>query len=234
MSVRSILFDGAESTVAPVDQEPAYFADLNLSQVAESITASREECDLKPFLYTRLTTPEAITYRHEVLRDLEGDELAAHIASFVQKMRQMREHLTRAERTHYQSEQQAWFLNAVRIYCDAVGQLAGDLADASVRSHGLQAFRDYLADFINARSSRRFATTPGGSPRGCPQRGTACTSRATGSRSVAMTGRATTAPRSRRPSRNSSPWSSVPRVGIRGKIGYRVRTRSRPRAEGQC
>jgi len=149
VSFRSILFDGAESTVAPVDQEPAYFADLNLSQVAESITASREEYDLKPFLYTRLTTPEAITYRHEVLRDLEGDELAAHIASFAQKMSQMREHLTRAERTHYQSEQQAWFLHAVRIYCDAVGQLAGDLADASVRSHGLQAFRDYLADFIN-------------------------------------------------------------------------------------
>jgi len=99
VSFRSILFDGAESTVAPVDQEPAYFADLNLSQVAESITASREEYDLNPFFYTRLTTPEAITYRHEVLRDLEGDELAAHIASFAQKMRQMREHLTRAERT---------------------------------------------------------------------------------------------------------------------------------------
>ncbi len=151
MSFRSILFDGAESPIAPVDQEPAYFADLNLSQVAESITASRKEYDLKPFFYTRLTTPEAITYRHEVLRDLEGDELAAQIASFAQKMHQMREHLTRAPKTHYESEQQVWFLHAVRTYCDAVGQLAADLADASVRSQGLQAFRDYLADFIQRK-----------------------------------------------------------------------------------
>jgi hypothetical protein len=48
----SVLFE-QPSTAADVDgrQEPDFFADLNLDQVLESMTAGREQYDLKPFFY---------------------------------------------------------------------------------------------------------------------------------------------------------------------------------------
>ena len=57
----SILFDkpGYEREIAE-RQEPAFFPDLNLDQVLQSITASRLEYDLTPFFYTSLHSVEAI------------------------------------------------------------------------------------------------------------------------------------------------------------------------------
>jgi DNA mismatch repair protein MutS len=84
----SILFDRPENSV-DVDEreEPSFFADLNLDQVVESMTAGREEYDLKPFFYAPLHDAAAVQYRHEILRDLEKKAVLDSVGAFAEKMR---------------------------------------------------------------------------------------------------------------------------------------------------
>jgi DNA mismatch repair protein MutS len=153
MPFRSILFDQHEkSTVADGREEPEFFTDLNLDQIVASITAGREEYDLKPFYYTPLSHVETINYRHEVFRDLEDPTLRGHIGSFAAKIRAMREHLAQANKLHYKYQKERWFLEAVDIYCNAVGRLIDDLSCADLRSRGFLSLREYLT---------RYAKSPG-------------------------------------------------------------------------
>ena len=140
---RSILFDeSALSTVIDGREMPEFFTDLNLDQIIASVTAGRDEYNLKPFFYTPLSRVETIYYRYEILRDLENRCLFGHIGSFAQKMRAMRDHLTQADKLHYKYQKQCWFLEAADIYCSAVICLTRDLTLANPRSRGLLAFRE--------------------------------------------------------------------------------------------
>lgn len=147
----SILFDGSEIGRDIDRQEaPEFFIDLNLDQVVAAVTAGREEYALDPFFYTPLRHLEAITYRHDILRDLENPALFRYIQSFANEMRRMRSHLALAEKLHYKYEKQSWFLNAVEIYCDAVSCLGSSLAVSDLRSRGFLAFREYLANYTES------------------------------------------------------------------------------------
>lgn len=152
----SILFDEPATQVFERDA-PAFFADLNLDQVIESLTAGREEYDLTSFFYTRLHTVEAITYRHEVLRDLEDNTLLKWIDAFAQKMRSMRHDLSRAAKLHYRYQRESWFMGAAQIYCDAVVGLTRDLASADLRSRGLLGLREYLAGYARSGAISQLA-----------------------------------------------------------------------------
>ena len=125
---QSILFE-QPARGAGVDglQEPDFFADLNLDQVLESMTAGRKQYELKPFFYAPLHDVAAVRYRHEVLRDLEKPAVLESVTRFAETMRRMREHLAQAEKLYYPLQKQAWFLDAVEIYCEAVCSLAEEL-----------------------------------------------------------------------------------------------------------
>ncbi len=153
-SFRSVLF---AETVSPTNEMPEFFHDLNLDQIVDAITAGRDEYNLKPFFYTRLTNVAAIEYRHEVMRDLENPALFQSIQSFSNRMRSMRVSLAAAEKSYYKQERQAWFLEAVATYCDAVETLLGDLERHNPQSRGLRAFRAYLAGYVAADSFESLA-----------------------------------------------------------------------------
>ena len=70
-------------------------------------------------------------------------------------MRRMREHLAEAEKLHYPLQKQAWFLDAVEIYCEAVCSLAEELGGLDVASRGFQGLGDYLAGYA---ASGRFTS----------------------------------------------------------------------------
>jgi hypothetical protein len=150
----SILF---ESPVSGVDElaEPDFFADLNLDQVLESMTAGREQYKLKPFFFAPLRQAAAVGYRHEVLRDLEQADVLEPVSRFAESMRSMREHLAQARKLHYQLQRQSWFLDAVGIYCAAVRSLTEDLAEHTPASRGLRGLRGYLAEYT---ASDRFTS----------------------------------------------------------------------------
>ncbi len=156
MPFHSILFDRAEDR-SGVDERvaPAFFPDLNLDQVVESVTKGRSEYNLKPFFYTLLTRAEAIGYRQEVLRDLQGEAVLGYVRAFAKRMRTMRAQLVQADKLRYTYQKERWFLDAVATYTEAVERLAHDLTAAEVQSRGLAALRGYLADHV---ASEQFTT----------------------------------------------------------------------------
>lgn len=156
MTFRSILFERTEDSIKKETRvAPGFFVDLNLDQIIDAITASRQEYHLKPFFYTSLHHIDAITYRHEILRDLENNILFEHIKSFAQKMRTMREYLAQADKLHYTYQKERWFLDAVALYCDTVTCLVYDLSLVDLQSRGFLAFREYVTDYA---SSARFTS----------------------------------------------------------------------------
>jgi DNA mismatch repair ATPase MutS len=152
----SILFEKTDHSIKKETfAAPDFFADLNLDQVIDAITAGKQEYNLKPFFYTSLNDSNAIKYRHEIMRDLENKSLFEPIKSFAQKMRAMREHLAQAGKLYYKYQQESWFLDAVEIYCDAVNGLIHNLFLLELKSRGFLACREYLANYAN---SGRFTT----------------------------------------------------------------------------
>jgi len=54
---------------------------LNLDQIVDAITSSKQEYNLKPFFYTALHDIDGIHYRHEIMQDLENGILFEYINS---------------------------------------------------------------------------------------------------------------------------------------------------------
>ena len=146
----SILFDGSPPPVR--DDEPAYFADLNLDQLVRKITAGRESYDLLPFFYSCLSSEEAVAYRHEVFRDLRNDEISGLVRSFAEQMREMRRLLALRDRARYPFEKAAWFLDAAQVYCDAVTALASGAEGLDLGSRALRRFREQLHGYVASKS----------------------------------------------------------------------------------
>jgi len=153
---QSILFEQPASG-AGVDglQEPDFFADLNLGQVLESMTAGRGQYELKSFFYAPLHDVAAVRYRHAVLRDLEKPVVLGSVTRFAETMRRMREHLAQAGKLYYPLQKQAWFLDAAGIYCEAVSSLTEELGGLDVASRGFRGLRDYLTGYA---ASGRFTS----------------------------------------------------------------------------
>jgi DNA mismatch repair ATPase MutS len=149
MTFHSILFHkpadrGPGEHLAP----PDCFLDLNLDQLVDAITAGRDDYDLKPFFSMPLHDVDAILWRHEIMQDLETSPVGDSIKAFSKSLRAMREHQAQAEKLYHKLQKQRWFLDAVKIYCDAVTRLIDDLSVAKPTSRGLLAFRDYVTEYL--------------------------------------------------------------------------------------
>jgi len=155
---QSILFERPGAAVDGLSQ-PDFLTDLNLDQVLDSMTAGREQYDLRPFFFAPLHQVSAVRYRHEVLRDLEKAEVLQPVRQFAGSMRSMREHLAQSGKLRYQLQKESWFLDAAGIYCEAVESLAADLAERALGSRGLRSLRDYLAGYA---ASERFTSLTAG------------------------------------------------------------------------
>lgn len=149
---RSVLFEDPDRAADLRDREPEYFADLNLDQVLAAITQGREQYELGPFFYSPLRDADAVAYRHEVLRDLEQPEVLDSVTGFAEAMRRMREHLGRAEGARHELQQQSWFVDGVKVYCDAVRTLAEALTGYEVHSRGLLGLCAYLQQYVSSES----------------------------------------------------------------------------------
>ena len=151
MTFRSILFrKTTESTGVEALAEPAFFGDLFLDQIVDAITAPKKEYDLKPFFYASLRDAATIRYRQAVMRDLENGTLLANIKSFADKMTVVRRYLAHSKELDSAYHQEGWFLEAALVYCDVVTDLARDLGSANLKSRGLLAFRDHVANTVQS------------------------------------------------------------------------------------
>jgi DNA mismatch repair protein MutS len=145
----SILFARQEDRLdAQRASAPAFFPDLNLDQIVDAVTSAWTDYNLKPFFYFSLNRVDTIRYRHEVFQDLENSATLEQVKSFSLRMRDVRTHLTLVNKLHDRFHRERWFVHAAEIYCDALNQLAGDLAAAPLKSRGLSCFRSYLTAYV--------------------------------------------------------------------------------------
>ncbi len=147
---RSILFDADEDGVGGVVEEPDFFTDLHLDQVAASLVAGREEYDLVPFFHRSLHNVEAVHYRHHVLGDLEHESVLRTVREFTASMQQMRQHLALMEKLRYSRQKQRWFLEAASVYIRTVRTLQEQLEALEVRSRGFLGLRDYVDAYVRS------------------------------------------------------------------------------------
>lgn len=159
MDFRSILFerpeDGGEeeepaATAGERREMPAFFRDLHLDQLLERLTEGREEYRLEPFFCAPPESPGDIAYRQEVARDLEREAVRGPVQRFGEAMRTLRRYLDRAEKLYYPYQRDRWFLEAVRLYCDAVRELGEALRAAAPASRGLRGLAAYLEGYAGS------------------------------------------------------------------------------------
>jgi DNA mismatch repair protein MutS len=157
MTFRSILSD-KDSTYDATTKQPEFFSDLNLDQVIDAITAPKLEYNLKPFFLTPLRDLDTIRYRQEVMRDLESETSMAPIKEFAQGMSTMRRYLAMVEKLDFDYHKKGWFLEAVRVYCQAVSVLSHSLDGIDLRSSGLSVFRDYVVQYVRSPAFQTLAS----------------------------------------------------------------------------
>jgi len=152
MVFESILFKRLEDGInKDTEDQPDFFPDLNLDQVVKAITASRqEEYNIKPFFHIPLHDIDAITYRQEIMGDLENELLFESIKAFSQKMHSIRVYLKLIDKLYYKYNKQGWFLKAVEIYCDAITNLGDALSSFDLKSRGLINFREYVTEYTRS------------------------------------------------------------------------------------
>ena len=149
-SFKSILFTDPDAAAGIDDlTAPECFADLYLDQIVNDVVRGNADEHLDRYFYRPLHEISAVTYRHDVFRDLERDDLCAPIDAFVADMRTMRQRLDRAERLWHPLQRQGWFVYAVEAFCDAVATLRDELGRTTPSSHGLRQFADYVASYVN-------------------------------------------------------------------------------------
>jgi DNA mismatch repair ATPase MutS len=152
---QSILFEEPEIG-ANIDSLPApeFFKDLYLDQVVHAITEDWKDYDLAPFFYLRLNDLDAISYRQEVMRDLEHIRLMDALKSFSAQMRAMRERLKQAKDLYFNYATERAFLGAVGIYYEAIERLERELSIVDLHSRGMRSFREYLSGYAGSTSFR--------------------------------------------------------------------------------
>jgi DNA mismatch repair protein MutS len=138
----SILFDQAPSAQDPT--VPAYFGDLNLDQIIDSIVAGRDEYDLKPLYRQHLREPTAIEYRQDILRDAENAAVRSCLDTFAEGMRACRANSAQAGKLRERYQRERFVLDAVASYCAAVRQLSDELTEVELTSRGMLQLRVYL------------------------------------------------------------------------------------------
>ncbi len=147
----SILFERSEDVGEP---DPDAFGDLNLDQVVDTVTAGREEYDLKPFFSAPLRDVAAVDYRHEVVRDLERTAVREPVEQFATRMRRVRAQLAQAGKARYRLQQQRWFLDAADGYGVAVTSLADQLLRVDISARGFRGLRDHLGAYVESAGFR--------------------------------------------------------------------------------
>ncbi|MDP4208415.1 MAG: DNA mismatch repair protein MutS [Bacteroidota bacterium] len=150
MTFQSISFKDINEKEVLETAVPAFFPDLNLDQITNSIVSGKDEYNLKPFFYTSLNNTGSISYRQEIFKDLENPALFKHINSFAENMRTVRQQLVQTDKLYYKYHRERLFLNIIILYCEALNSLANHLSLVNLTSQGFLSFREYLTGYVQS------------------------------------------------------------------------------------
>ncbi|WP_084798623.1 MutS-related protein [Pleomorphomonas koreensis] len=137
--------------------EPSCFPDLNLDQIVAAATAPKPEYNLVPIFRAPLPDTTNVLYRQAIFRDIERPSVRATLDGFAGGMRALRANRQQIDKIHHERERQAWFLDGVLLYDEAVRRFAAVFSSIELASPGLVAFRDYLASYTVEERFKRLA-----------------------------------------------------------------------------
>jgi DNA mismatch repair protein MutS len=162
MPFQSILFERPEDFAGGDRREaPSFLADLNLDQVMASMAFGRDEYNLTPYFLAPLPTVSAVEYRHQVLLDLEKEDVRGAVTGYARDLSQMRKYLAVIGKLHYRYQRERWFLDAVDVYCRATKSLAERIGRLELRSPGFTGFREHLNRYVASGDFTRLADEAG-------------------------------------------------------------------------
>ena len=146
----SILFEGEDGRPPDLADLPDYAADLHLDDIVTAATGGHEEHELARVFFRTLGNVDAITYRHDVFRDLEDAPLLEAIRSFGREMETVLRRLDHASKAAHPIDRDRWLLGSAEVFGTAVLELREGLGQAKAGSTALSAFRDYLGGYVQS------------------------------------------------------------------------------------
>lgn len=127
--------------------EPKFISDLNLDQIINCIVQSQEKYNLKPFFYDTLHDITYITYRQEIMKDLENLNLLSALKEFTLNLFEIRNAFSKPHEYVYKYQRERTFLNLVGSYCKLIHSFTEELSGIKLKSEGMKLFFDYLLDY---------------------------------------------------------------------------------------
>ncbi len=149
MQFSSILFDKNYNFV-PLSNELDFYKDLNLDQIIETTVSYRKEFEFKRYFYMPLVDTKSITYRQEVLKDLQNCGFYLKVDEFAKKMLEVQKLEKMIRSLEYVEFQSGWFLQMVSVYCEAVELFLEDLKSTQLHSDGFLLFLDFLKNYLKS------------------------------------------------------------------------------------
>jgi hypothetical protein len=159
VSVLDLTVDGGTSGLA--SETPPFLADLNLDQIIASVIAGKEEYDLAPFFFRALHSVDEVEYRQAVMRDIEEAATHGAVSAFAERMRAVRGRLAQIETLYYRHQKEAWLLDAVADYCEAVEALRSKLVAARPKSVAFARLIGFLDNCLDASDFREMRDEAG-------------------------------------------------------------------------
>lgn len=153
----SILFiDPDAAATAGKRAEPDCFGDLHLDQIVDSVVGADTD-ELKNFFYIPLHDVAAVTYRHDVFRELQRPEIRNAVEAFVTGMTTMRKRMDRASHLWHHLQRQGWFVYAVQAFCDTITALRDNLMKLDLSARGLTDLAAYVDAYVDSDRFRRLS-----------------------------------------------------------------------------
>jgi DNA mismatch repair ATPase MutS len=137
-------------------KEPDCFEDLNLNQIVDDIILNKEEYNLAPFFYLKLSKIEDINYRINIMKELDNEKLYEIIYDFSANMKKYREYIEYSKNLHYDYQRKKWHLDLAKFYCDIVLKLFEDIKKIDLNSKGFKDFNVFLDEYINSINFKEF------------------------------------------------------------------------------
>lgn len=156
----SVLFppSTADRTQSFPGQDPAYFEDLAIGRILDSVIKTYEAYDLRPFFRFIPHQQDVILYRNEILKDLSRDTLGGEIRGFREAMGLVRKNLALADKSFNQYQAAFFSLLAIGDYCRAVRDLHEGLKKAVPEAPGMLLFAEALQDYVASEAFEQLVT----------------------------------------------------------------------------
>lgn len=156
MGFQSILGFKKQAEKKPEDiMIPKYFYDLNLDQVVQNIMDHQKLYDIRRYYYEKAES-EDMSYRLDVMRDIEKNDIFKSIEDFTISMRSAKGYLNYIPNVKNAAQKQKLKLDSALLYINSVIKFTGELDLEPVTSLGLEGMRDWLHSYIESEDFRLF------------------------------------------------------------------------------